>query len=199
MKRYVQYHWWKYLLAVLLPVIVWLGIFDAVGKPKKNECLRIIFIGETLNAQTLQDELSEAIPQMTDQPLKEITVTQTLPTGFAIGELLTARQFDYDIVILKASDCPELVGQNFFSPLSEQMTARFTDSALYLEPVDNTELPYGFLLSGKTRFASRLTAQTDCILFFSSETVNAGTLNGKGKAGDDAALCAAKYLLEEPD
>lgn len=199
MKRHLQYQWWKYLLAVLLPIVIWSVLFDIAGKPKKNERLHILFIGETLDTQALQNDLSGILPQMTSTSLRDITVTQTLPNGLPVGELLTARQFDADIVILAAEQCPEAVGQNFFSPLTDAMTEYFSGCTLYAETADNTNLSYGFILSGKTKFASYLTAKTDCILFFSSESVNLGLLNGKGKAEDDAALCAAEFLLEESD
>lgn len=193
MKRYLQYHWWKYLLAILLPLVIWSVVFDSIAKPKRNEMLRILYVGEAMDVQSLQNDLSEALPQMTRQPLKEITVTQMLPNGLPVGELLTAEQFNYDILILPAEDCPPSVGQNFFSPLSEPLLARFPESTVYTETVGNTALPYGIVLHGGAYASDR----TGCILFFSTESVNLASLNGKGRTEDDAALCAAIYLAGE--
>lgn len=198
MKRILQYHWWQYVLAVLLPILLWCTVFDALGKPEKNECLRILFVGQTLDEQRLQEDLKDAIGQMTDQKLKQVKVTQTMPNGLAMGELLTARQFDCDLVILASNDLPEGIGQGFFAPLSQELLAHFPEHAAYTEPVENTALPYGIALSGETRFAGYLSEQADCVLFFSTESVNLAALNGKGSAKDDAALRAAEYLLEEP-
>ncbi|MCQ2419172.1 MAG: hypothetical protein MJ085_05230 [Clostridia bacterium] len=196
MKRHLQYHWWKYLLAVLLPVILWCVIFNAVTKPKQNEALRVLYIGDNLDTQRLQDELKAALPQMTDQSLLEITVAQSRPNGLALGELLTARQFEYDILILAQKDCPETVGQSFFSPLPVDAVSSITP---YTESVEGKTVSYGIVLSEKTRFASCLTEPADCILFFSRESVNLAGKNGKGNKQDNAALCAAVFLLEETD
>lgn len=197
MKRHFQYHWWKYLLAVLLPIIVWYAVFDAACKPKNNERLRVLYIGEALNVQALQEDLTEYLAQMSDQELTEIKVTQTLPDGIPIGELLTARQFEYDLIILASDRMPESAGQNFFSPLSTPILERFSAQTLYSESVEGRPVSYGFAVKENSRFASYLMQQTDCTLLFSTETVNCDALNGKGKRGDDAALCAAEFLLEE--
>lgn len=199
MKRHFQYHWWKYLLVVLLPILLWCAVFDAAAKPKQNERLRVLFIGQGLDVQALQDDLSTRLSQMTGQRIKEITVSQTVTNGVPIGELLTARQFSYDLVILAADEMPDAVGQNFFAPLPAALTDRLSQGTPYTETAEDEEISYGFVLSEESRFSAYLTKQDGCIVFFSKESVNVAALNGKGNADDDAAICAAEFLLEESD
>lgn len=189
----------KYLIAILLPVLVWTAVFSLLDRPSANERLRILYAGEGLDTAALQAELEAALPPLTKQSLKEITVTQETPSGVSPGEWLTSRQFSYDLLILSEPWCPENAGQKFFGRIKEPLLSRFSSAAKYTETVDGTELTYALVLRGgetETKFCEFTDTDSVCLLFFSPESVSLGGGNGKGNPEDDAAAAAAEYLSE---
>lgn len=197
MRRHLQYNWWKYLLAVLLPIIIWLTVFEQMAKPANNARLRVLYVGEGLDSQSLQQELTHQLSQMSKQVLQEITVTQVSPAGISYTEYLTARCFDYDLLILSPDWCPEGIGQAVFSRIPTALLASFPSSDVYTEVVEESDLPYAFVLPETSPFYSFSSDKgRPCLLFPSPESVNLDGKNGKGDLGDDAALQAMRYLLE---
>ena len=197
MRRHLQYNWWKYLLAVLLPIIIWLTVFEQMAKPANNARLRVLYVGEGLDSQSLQQELTHQLSQMSKQVLQEITVTQVSPAGISYTEYLTARCFDYDLLILSPDWCPEGIGQAVFSRIPTALLASFPSSDVYTEVVEESDLPYAFVLPESSPFYSFSSDKgRPCLLFPSPESVNLDGKNGKGDLGDDAALQAMRYLLE---
>lgn len=197
MRRHLQYNWWKYLLAVLLPIIIWLTVFEQMAKPANNARLRVLYVGEGLDSQSLQQELTHQLSQMSKQVLQEITVTQVSPIGISYTEYLTARCFDYDLLILSPDWCPEGIGQAVFSRIPTALLASFPSSDVYTEVVEESDLPYAFVLPETSPFYSFSSDKgRPCLLFPSPESVNLDGKNGKGDLGDDAALQAMRYLLE---
>lgn len=184
MKRYWQYNWWKYVAVILLPIILWTTLFDILKQPAPEERLRILYIGESLNTAALEEELAAWLPDHTAQKLKEISVNTEQRCDTT---LLTARCFEYDIIIIENPHLPQNVGRQVFSSLSEHR--QFPNAALYYEE----EIPCGYLLEAETStgFSAHYAGQNTCCLFFSPESVNCDP-----EAGTDAALQAAKYLLE---
>lgn len=201
MKKHLRRNWWKYLAMIVLPVIVWSTVFSLRSRPDDRERLRILFVGEGLNTAALQADLQAALPSLTTQTVREITVTQEIPESTAYGEWLISRQFSYDILIFSEPWCTENMGQNFFSRLSNSLRSGFSGTETYCETVDAVALPYALVLSGaemQTRFCTYFEAEKPtCFLFFSPESVNLGAENGKGEQTDDAAIAAAHYLSEE--
>lgn len=196
MRRHLQYNWWKYLLVILLPVIIWLTVFEQMAKPANNERLHVLYVGESLDSQSLQRELTHQLPQMSKQVLQEITVTQVSPAGISYTEYLTARCFDYDLLILSPDWCPEGIGQAVFSRIPTALLASFPSSDVYTEAVEESDLPYAFVLPETSPFYSFSSDRgRPCLLFPSPESVNLDGKNGKGNLGDDAALQAMRYLL----
>lgn len=196
MKQHLQYHWWKYLLAAILPLILWYSLFSLLLKPARNAQLRILFVGEGIHTQALEEDLAQALPSLSCQTLEEITVTQSLPSAVSYHEFLTARNFDYDILILTESYMRESIGQNFFSRLPQSLSALFPDTARYTEVIEGTDLAYALIPSEGARFGTFYTGSERCYLFFSPESVNLGPANKNGITADDAAVKAAQYLLE---
>ncbi len=195
MKQHFYRNWWKYLAVILLPVILWSTVFFLRSKPKRNEILRVLYVGKGLNTEELQNDLAERFPQM-----KEITVTQELPQSFLGGDWMTYRQFEYDLLIFDESYCTETMGQQYFSRLPDTLLSRFPNVPTYVETVDGRSLTYALRLDGgKTNFANYCNTEKACLLFFSPESVNLGGENRKGNAADTAAIIAAQYLSEEID
>jgi hypothetical protein len=197
MRRHLQYNWWKYLLVVLLPIIIWLTVFEQMAKPANNARLHVLYVGKGLDSQSLQQELTHQLTQMSKQVLQEITVTQVSPVGISYTEYLTARCFDYDLLILSPDWCPEGIGQAVFSRIPPALLDSFPSSDVYTEVVEKSDLPYAFVLPETSPFYSFSSDRgRPCLLFPSPESVNLDKKNGKGDLGDDAALQAMRYLLE---
>lgn len=199
MRSHFQLHWWKYLPVILLPIFIWCNLFQAAAKPKANEQVNILFIGQEFDCDMLQDAVTAALPERTAQSIRSVTVSQiTLPeTGYA--SLLTARCFDYDILIFAESCMPKNIGQDVFVRLTEPLLAQFPDEAPYTEVIPEGDcLSYGLWISPDARFMEYYAGTDRCCLFVSPYSVNFDTLNETGTVGQNAALKCAQYLLENP-
>ena len=197
MRRHLQYNWWKYLLVVLLPVIIWLTVFTQMAKPASNARLRVLYVGDGLDPSGFQQELTLQLSELSTQVLQEIAVTQVSPVGISYTEYLTARCFDYDLLILSPDWCPEGIGQAVFSRIPPALLDSFPSSDVYTEVVEKSDLPYAFVLPETSPFYSFSSDKgRPCLLFPSPESVNLDGKNKKGNLGDDAALQAMRYLLE---
>lgn len=195
MKRHLQYHWWSYLAAILLPILVWCTVFDALDRPARDETLKVLFVGEGLDTAALHEGLSTALEEGCEQELSEITVAQTLPGAVSLNELLTARSFDYDLIIVCADYLADDTAQNVFARLPEALM--FSQAPIYSESVADTELPYGYCLNSgtETNFSACYDGLGACVLFFSPESVNLDAAYGRGEVGNNAAVVAAQYLM----
>lgn len=197
MRRHLQYNWWKYLLVVLLPIIIWLTVFEQMAKPASNARLRVLYVGDGLDPSGFQQELTLQLSELSTQVLQEIAVTQVSPVGISYTEYLTARCFDYDLLILSPDWCPEGIGRAVFSRIPPALLDFFPSSDVYTEVVEKSDLPYAFVLPETSPFYSFSSDRgRPCLLFPSPESVNLDKKNGKGDLGDDAALQAMRYLLE---
>ena len=199
MKRYLQYNWWKYIAIVLLPILLWCTVFDLLDQPEKNETLRIVYVGKNLDTVALQQALEDVLPELTQQDIAEITVTQSIPSGVYYFDFLMAQSIPNDIIIIPQSQYRDNIGAGAFSRLSEALMDDFDGVPLYTETVEDTALAFGFVLydgTGETRFSSFCTEPEVCYLFPSPESVNFAGKNGAGNACDDAAIKAIEYLLE---
>ena len=197
MKRHLQYNWWKYLLAILLPLIIWSTVFEQMSKPANNARLRVLYVGDGLDPSGFQQELTLQLSELSTQVLQEIAVTQVSPVGISYTEYLTARCFDYDLLILSPDWCPEGIGQAVFSRIPSALLDSFPSSDVYTEVVEKSDLPYAFVLPETSPFYSFSSDKgRPCLLFPSPESVNLDKKNGKVDLGDDAALQAMRYLLE---
>lgn len=198
MKQYFQYNWWKYLAVVLIPVLLWTGIFDVLKKPAPNQRVHILCIGSGFDIAALEQQLTAALPSLTKQPIKSVDVNAAQPDAATLGSMLNARVFQYDIIIICEDFLPENVGQHFFSPLSTEFTDLFPNVTLYQENTGTEQCAYGLQIpaDSQTRFSDSYTGNQSCYLFISAESVNFNQLNGNGKPGNDAALKAVCYLLE---
>lgn len=196
MRRHLQYNWWKYLLVVLLPVIIWLTVFAQMAKPASNARLHVLYVGDGLDPSGFQQELTLQLSELSTQVLQEIAVTQVSPVGISYTEYLTARCFDYDLLILSPDWCPEGIGQAVFSRIPPALLDSFPSSDVYTEVVEKSDLPYAFVLPETSPFYSFSSDRgRPCLLFPSPESVNLDGKNKKGNLGDDAALQAMRYLL----
>lgn len=199
MKKQLQFDWWKYLLLLVLPIVVWCNIFSMSAKPAEHERLQILYIGNGLDTQSLCRELETALPGLTQQKILAVSVEREDITPSQYSNTLTARCFDYDLIIIQESCMQDNVGQTVFVRLLPELTEQLPNLAPYEETAEDTLLTFGYVLYDgvrANRFWNFYTGEETCYVFISPESVNFDTLNEKGRIGDDAALKVLQYLSE---
>lgn len=197
LKSHMQYHWWKYLLVILTSVMVWCMVFNALAQPADNEKLKVLFVGEKLDTAGLEQAITALLPEVTEQAVRQVEVTQTVIEGQAAYQVLEMRTYEYDIVIISQSYLQENMGLSLFSgAMTAQMQQYFSGVPLYTELREQEQVPSGFLLeAGAGAFGTYYAGQEQCYLFPSPQSVNFDRLNGQGQAGDDCALRIMAYLM----
>lgn len=197
LSAHLYYHWWKYVLLTVLSVLIWTSVFDTLAKPARNEKVSIVFFGDTLDTAALHADLTAAVGGLTKQELAYVEVSQTIADSRHLGQLLIARTYDCDLLILPAELVDQISAYGFFIPLPDT----FSDIPKYCQETDGTAVAYGLEIykSGKqNRFSAFCSGEQTYYVFLSKESVNLAGLNGNGSPSDDAALQILTYLLEEP-
>lgn len=194
---YLHYHWWKYILLTVLSIAVWTAVFDTLAKPAPNEKVGIVFFGDGLDTMALHTDLSNAIDSLTEQEITYLDISQTFADYEHLGQILMARTYDCDLLILPAEMVDKLSAYGFFMPLSELPG----DVPTYSQEKDGETVIYGLEIykPGKqNRFSSFCSGEQTYYVFLSKESVNLAQLNGYGMQTDDAALRILEYFMEEP-
>lgn len=195
MKQHLLFSWWKYLLALVLPVAVWCSVFHNLAQPAPEKTLRIYYVGDQLDARLLEQTLTQVLPEMTRQDLLSVTVDQGQLAGIHYGDLMAARAYDYDLVIVEEDSFQPSGNQHIFGVMSTELLSCFPGGDFYMEDGGQGEmLPTGFILPAG--FAGCHRGQTSCYLFVGPRCVSLDARNGQGIAGNDAALQAIYFLLE---
>ena len=195
MRNHLQYTWWQYLAVILAPIVIWCSLFSSLAAPKPQEQLDILCIGQNWSVAELQTELEAVMPQISRQPLQKITVDILAPAELT-DNLITARCFDYDILIFEAAYFPVNGGQRFFARLTEELMNHFPENDFYQESVEGGTLCFGLKAQDSSRLHRYYTGQDTLLLFMSPYSVNFNGLNEYGNPGYDAALKALQHLLE---
>ena len=194
---HLHYHWWKYVLLAALSIAIWTSVFDTLARPAKNEKVGIVFFGDSLDVPALHADLWAAIDEITEQKITYLDMSQTFADQEHLGQILMARAYDCDLLILPAELVDELSAYGFFMPLLEIPT----DIPVYTQEKDGETVVYGLEIykPGKqNRFSSFCSGEQTYYVFLSKESVNLAGLNGNGIQTDDAALRILEYLMEEP-
>ena len=76
MKRHIQYNWWKYATAIIASVVLWCAVFNSLAMPEENEKLHILFVGQGLEREKLEQAVSEMLPSVTEQSVRQVKVQQ---------------------------------------------------------------------------------------------------------------------------
>lgn len=195
--NHLHYHWWKYVLLTVLSVAVWTAVFDTLAKPAPNEKVGIVFFGDGLDVNALHADLSNAVGSLTEQEIAYVDVSQTIADYEHLGQILMARAYDCDLLILPAELVDQLFAYGFFIPLPETPK----DIPVYTQEKDGETVAYGLEIyrpGNQNRFSSFCSGEQTYYVFLSKESVNLAHLNGNGMQTDDAALRILEYLMEEP-
>ncbi len=198
---HLQYSWWKYLLVIILPIILWCSVFDVLAKPKDNERLHILFLGDGLDAVALQGALEEQLPQLTQQKIKEVKVTTEYAAGEIYGQKMTTYSYEFDLIIVSQSFMRDNTGQ-FFRRIPMGGLPGYEKVKLHEEFVEEGEYtaPFGFVLwepGVENGFRQFYSGREICYIFFSTESVNLYPLFEGSKEGDNAAVVALNLLLKK--
>lgn len=194
---HLHYHWWKYVLLTVLSIAIWTAVFDTLAKPAKNEKIGIVFFGESLDTQALHGDLWAAMDELTQQEIRFVDVSQTFADRDHLGQILMARSYDSDLLILPAELVDNLSAYGFFMPLPDTPK----DIPTYTQEKDGETVAYGLEIyspGNQNRFSAFCSGEQTYYVFLSKESVNLAGLNGNGTQTDDAALRILTYLLEEP-
>ena len=193
---HLHYHWWKYILLIVISIAVWTSVFDMLAKPEKNEQVGIVLFGDGLDVPALHADLWAAKDSLTQQKITLIDVSQTFADYEHLGAILMARAYDCDLLILSADQMDMLSAYGFFMPLPD----RWQDIPKYSQEKDGTPTAYGLEIyspGSQNRFSTFCSGEQTYYVFLSKESVNLAGLNGIGNTTDDAALRILEYLLEE--
>ena len=194
---HLHYHWWKYVLLAALSIAIWTSVFDTLARPAKNEKVGIVFFGDSLDVSALYADLWAAVDEITEQKITYLDVSQTFADQAHLGQILMARTYDCDLLILPAELVDKLSAYGFFMPLPETPE----DIPVYTQEKDGETVAYGLEIykpGNQNRFSSFCSGEQTYYVFLSKESVNLAHLNGNGMQTDDAALRILEYLMEEP-
>ena len=195
---HLQYHWWKYLLVIVLPIMLWCSVFDVLAKPKDNERLHVLFVGNGLDSAALQQTLEEKLPTLTDQKIKEVKVVSEYAAGEIYGQKMTTYSYEFDLIIVSQSFMHDNTGQ-FFRRLPMDGLPGYEGVKLREEQVEEEySAPFGFVLwdpGMENGFSTFYSGYEICYLFFSTESVNLYPLFEGSAEGDNAAVAALDFLL----
>ena len=198
LSSHLYYHWWKYVLLAVLSIVIWTAVFDTLARPARNEKVGILFFGDSLDVTALHADLSAVMDDLTQQEVSYVDVSQTFADYEHLGQLLTARTYDYDLLVLSAEQVDKLSAYGFFLPLPDNT---WKDIPKYSQEKDGETVAYGLEIytpGSQNRFSSFCSGEQTYYVFLSKESVNLAGLNGNGTQTDDAALRILEYLLEEP-
>lgn len=194
---HLQYQWWMYVLLAVLSIMIWTAVFDTLAKPARNEKVGICFFGDGLDVTALHSDLSVAMDDLTQQQIAYVDVSQTIADYEHLGQILMARAYDCDLLILSAESVDLLSAYGFFAPLPDD----WKDIPTYTQEKDGETVAYGLEIyspDSQNRFSSYCSGEQIYYVFLSKESVNLAALNGNGSQTDDAALRILEFLLEEP-
>ncbi len=200
-RGHLQYNWWKYMAVILIPILLWCSVFDVLAKPADNERLNIVFVGDGLDAVALQQTLQEQLPQLTQQKIKEVRVVSEYVAGEIYGQKLTTYSYEFDLIIVSQSFMRWNTGQ-FFRGLPKNGLPGFENAKLHNEKVEEGDYtaPFGFVLwepGVENGFHQFYSGREICYLFFSTQSVNLYPLFSGSAEGDNAAVVAAKFLMNK--
>lgn len=189
------YTWWIYVLIAAAVIVFWLWIFDYLAEPAANEKLFISVVGNGVDDKTMNSDLKNELPNLTNQTIKEVSVESIVyESDYTLSNALWARSLDVDIIIITNTAMFNSIGKDYFPAIDEDRAkAIFGDVEFYKED----GVAYGMLIyDGKTENTfSKYYSKEKCWVFFTVDGQNTGRLNGKGNAHDDAAIQTVKWLL----
>lgn len=195
---HLQYDWWKYVAVLLVPLVLWCSVFSILKRPKANERLHILFLGDGLNTQQMTQDLEQYLQENTSQELKSVQVTMAEYSEENYASQLMAATYSYDIIIISENQMQDTVGQDHFFVLPEALQG--TEITFYEESANDKDLPFGAVICDgiqQNSFGKYYSGTEKCYIFISPQTENLYPLNTKSRAEDNATMIAWQWLMEK--
>ena len=191
---YFQYAWWKYLVVAMAIALGWIALFTQLAATKDEEKIAILYMGEQLQYEQLQQCLWGNKDDISSQVLKKVTVEKIANVESYFNGIMSTRIYEKDIIILTEELMHEYVGRNYFEPLPLEKLEWVDGKSLYMEDGK----PYGFIVNGGdgSLLGQYIGLQETVYVFLSNKSVNLDKLYGKGVIGNDAALRMLRFMME---
>ena len=186
-KRLILDNFWKYILVVALSIFIWSAVFEFLSQVKDNQRITVA----VYNVECDTACLKEALTTMTDQEILELYVDalEHIPNQTYATDILTMQILQADLIVMPESLLNALDVALYFPALPESLCREGNYQ------ID--EAQYGIRITAHSNFSAYCTNEEPCYLLLSSQSVNLGTLLGRGAIEDDAAIRIMEYLLEE--
>ena len=188
---YFQYNWIKYLLIVIVPLVFWLIIYTDIDQVKYDESVRILYIGDELDEESLQENINSNISLITSQKLKYVSVMTYSTKEVMDYEYLRNKIYSVDIVIIADEFLNEEMISQIFAPLTVELKQHFVE----VDCVEIKENSYGLKISRQSHFYEYCLRDDGASIFLSQYSLNIGKTYGYGKVENDSAIAIAKYIL----
>ena len=187
---------WAYLCVAVVVVFVWTSIFSLFGTVKDNQRLVVSVYNLDYDTQALKEEISEYLPELTDQKILEVYVDgmNLEPDSTYAKTLLSMQLLQTDIVVMPESLLKELDVPYFFPELPDTLTD-FPDTPYYQINGKNYGIKVG-CAALQNNFTKYCGTKENCYLLLSATSYNLGAIYKRGAPGDNAALAVTRYLLE---
>lgn len=187
---YFQYNWIKYLIIIILPLVLWLIVYSDIDQVKYDESVRILYIGDDLDKEMLQEKISSNINSITSQELKYVSVMTYSADKEVVYEYLRNKVYSVDIVIIENEYLDKEVISQIFAPLTNKLKDDFKNADL----VDVGENSYGLKISKDSDFYDCYSKTEEVSVYLSPHSLNIGKAYGYGKIENDSAIKIAKYI-----
>lgn len=189
LKIHLYYTWNLYLIALIFILAAVYFARDLIVRPADTEQVRICVLGPGVQTGELEDALAEALPGRTSQNISDISVSSTSFSQLDKDSVLFSVANEADLIIAREDQItPEIASFYFYTDFDR---SDFSDSRIYTVEGDAC----GVYLDGE-RFQGSCSEEGDYILFFGYKSPNLGGLNERSESENDAALEAAKWLME---
>jgi ABC-type glycerol-3-phosphate transport system substrate-binding protein len=196
LKNYLRYNWWMYIVSAILVLALWLSVFSKLAELKANEQINITYIGSAFNHLELQSDLQDAMPDITNQNIKRVSVENAVVDGdYDLNTILRARSSgscDFFIIESSVIEKYEMNLASYFSELSVSEIEKFFGN---IGRVEEDGKLFGIELNENARLYDYYTGNGKLKIFFVNQSVNLSTLNG-GDEEQDAAIQVIKFLAE---
>jgi hypothetical protein len=188
---YFQYNWIKYLFIIIVPLIFWIIIYSDIDQVQADECVKILYIGDSLEDEKLQEDIFSNIDNITNQELKYVSIMSYSAEKELTYEYIRNRIYNVDIIIVSKEFYDEELLSQIFSPLTTMLKDEFNNSNF----INIKDVSYGLKVSTNSTFNNYYSKNEEVYMFFSPYSLNIGKAYGYGKVENTSAIFIAKYIL----
>ena len=187
---YIQYNWIKFFLIIIVSLVFWSIVYSDIDQVQYDESIRILYIGDNLDEEGLQDNIVSNIDDITNQELKYVSIMTYAEKEEVAYEYLRNKIYSVDIVMISDDFLNEELISQIFVPLTSKLKQDFKDGN-YVNIKDNM---YGVKVSKESGFYEYYSKDENVSVFLSQYSLNLGNAYGYGKVENDSAISIAKYI-----